>query len=71
MGTTQQQSVYLLGRSDHETARLQRQAQLYGPLTRRLLVRLGSDQVWRSIPSVGDLHLRCADNAVATATVAA
>jgi len=32
---------YLLGRSDHETARLRRQAQLYGPLTRRLLIDAG------------------------------
>ena len=41
MNTTQQESVYLMGRSDHETARLQRQAQLYGPLTRRLFVEAG------------------------------
>ena len=32
---------YPLGRSDHETARLRRQAQLYGPLTRRLLIEAG------------------------------
>jgi ubiquinone/menaquinone biosynthesis C-methylase UbiE len=41
MVTTQQDPLYLMGRSDHETARLQRQAQLYGPLTRRLLIEAG------------------------------
>jgi ubiquinone/menaquinone biosynthesis C-methylase UbiE len=30
-----------MGRSEHETTRLQRQAQLYGPLTRRLFVEAG------------------------------
>jgi len=41
MVTTQQDPLYLMGRSDHETARLQRQAQLYGPLTRRLFTEAG------------------------------
>jgi ubiquinone/menaquinone biosynthesis C-methylase UbiE len=41
MVTTQQDPRYLMGRSDHETARLQRQAQLYGPLTRRLFIEAG------------------------------
>lgn len=41
MVTTQQDPLYLMGRSDHETARLQRQAQLYGPLTRRLFIEAG------------------------------
>jgi len=37
----QRDPQYFLGRSDHETVRLQRQAQLYGPLTRRLLIEAG------------------------------
>ena len=41
MVTTQQDPLYLMGRSDHETARLQRQEQLYGPLTRRLFNEAG------------------------------
>jgi hypothetical protein len=41
MVATQEDPVYVMGRSDHETARLQRQAQLYGPLTRRLFIEAG------------------------------
>ena len=41
MATTRDETPYVLGRSEHETARLQRQAQLYGPLTRRLFVEAG------------------------------
>src|SRR5438105_11913962 len=41
MVTTQEDRMYVMGRSDHETARLQRQAQLYGPLTRRLFIEAG------------------------------
>jgi ubiquinone/menaquinone biosynthesis C-methylase UbiE len=38
---TQHDPPYLVGRSDHETMRLLRQAQVYGPLTRRLLTEAG------------------------------
>src|SRR5215204_5640520 len=64
MDTPQQQSVYLLGRSDHETARLQRQAQLYGPLTRRLLVEAGIGSGMRVLDvgsGAGDVALLVAE----------
>ena len=64
MGTTQQQSVYLLGRSDHETARLQRQAQLYGPLTRRLFIEAGIGSGMRVLDvgsGAGDVALLVAE----------
>jgi SAM-dependent methyltransferase len=62
--TTQQEPVYVLGRSDRETQRLQRQAQLYNPLTRRLLIAAGVGQGMRVLDigsGAGDVALLLAD----------
>jgi ubiquinone/menaquinone biosynthesis C-methylase UbiE len=41
MSSLQNDPVYLMGRTEHETARLQRQSHLYDPLTRRLCIEAG------------------------------
>src|SRR5262249_10346650 len=64
MVTTQHESVYLMGRSDHETARLQRQAQLYGPLTRRVFIEAGVGSGMRVLDvgsGAGDVALLVAE----------
>jgi len=64
MITTQQDPAYLLGRSDQETARLQRQAQLYGPLTRRLFIQAGVGSGMRVLDvgsGAGDVALLVAE----------
>jgi SAM-dependent methyltransferase len=64
MATTNHEPVYLLGRSEHETARLQRQAQLYGPLTRRLFVEAGVGSGMRVLDvgsGAGDVALLLAE----------
>jgi precorrin-6B methylase 2 len=64
MSATQTDPIYVLGRSEVETARLQRQAQLYGPLTRRLLVAAGVGQGMRVLDvgtGAGDVALLVAD----------
>ncbi len=64
MVTRQDDPVYLLGRSAHETARLQRQAQLYGPLTRRLLIEAGVGSGMRVLDvrsGAGDVALLLAE----------
>ena len=64
MVTTQQDPLYLMGRSDHETARLQRQAQLYAPLTRRLFSEAGVGAGMRVLDvgtGAGDVALLAAE----------
>jgi hypothetical protein len=51
MVPTRQDPPYLMGRSDHETTRLRRQAQLYGPLSRRLFVEAGVGSGMRVLAS--------------------
>jgi ubiquinone/menaquinone biosynthesis C-methylase UbiE len=61
---TQHDPVYVMGRSDHETARLQRQAQLYGPLTRRLFIEAGVSSGMRVLDvgsGAGDVALLLAE----------
>ena len=55
---------YVMGRTDHETRRLQRQGQLYGPLTRRLLEAAGVGAGMRVLDvgsGAGDVALLLAD----------
>jgi ubiquinone/menaquinone biosynthesis C-methylase UbiE len=64
MTVTHRDPVYVLGRSDEETQRLQRQAQLYNPLTRRLLVAAGVGQGMRVLDvgsGAGDVALLAAE----------
>jgi SAM-dependent methyltransferase len=64
MATTRDDLPYVLGRSEHETARLQRQAQLYGPLTRRLFVEAGLGSGMRVLDlgsGAGDVAMLVAD----------
>ena len=61
---TRQDPDYVMGRSEHETRRLQRQAQLYSPLTRRLLVDAGIGQGMRVLDvgsGAGDVALLIAE----------
>jgi tRNA A58 N-methylase Trm61 len=55
---------YVMGRTEHETQRLRRQGQLYGPLTRRLLVAAGVGLGMRILDvgsGAGDVALLLAD----------
>jgi 2-polyprenyl-3-methyl-5-hydroxy-6-metoxy-1,4-benzoquinol methylase len=55
---------YPLGRTDHETERLIRQAQVYGPITRRLFVTAGIGPGMRVLDlgcGAGDVSLLAAD----------
>jgi ubiquinone/menaquinone biosynthesis C-methylase UbiE len=55
---------YVMGRSDHETRRLTHQAQLYGPITRRLLLDAGIGPGMRVLDvgsGAGDVALLLAD----------
>ena len=64
MVTSQDDPTYLVGRSEEETQRLQRQAQLYGPLTRRLCVDAGVGQGMRVLDvgsGAGDVALLAAE----------
>ena len=64
MVATQKDQMYVMGRSDHETARLQRQAQLYGPLTRRLFIEAGVGSGMRVLDvgsGAGDVALLVAE----------
>ncbi len=64
MDSPQDDPAYVVGRSDAETQRLQRQAQLYGPLTRRLLVDAGVGQGMRVLDvgsGAGDVALLVAE----------
>ena len=64
MSTPQHDPTYVVGRSDAETQRLQRQGQLYGPLTRRLLVDAGVGQGMRVLDvgsGAGDVALLVAE----------
>ena len=64
MAAMQAEPTYVLGRSDHETARLQRQAQLYGPLTRRVFVEAGVGSGMRVLDvgsGAGDVALLLAE----------
>src|SRR4030095_8815475 len=64
MVTTQPDPLYLMGRSDQETARLHRQAQLYGPLTRRLFIEAGIGSGMRVLDvgsGAGDVALLLAE----------
>ena len=59
-----QDPEYLMGRSEAERGRLQRQAQLYGPLTRQLFVDAGIGQGMRVLDvgsGVGDVALLVAE----------
>ncbi len=64
MGTPRDDPAYLMGRTDAETQRLLRQAQLYGPTTRRLLVDAGVGQGMRVLDvgsGAGDVALLVAE----------
>ena len=64
MGTPRDDPTYVVGRSDAETRRLVRQAQLYAPLTRRLLVDAGVGQGMRVLDvgsGAGDVALLAAE----------
>ena len=64
MGTPREDPAYLMGRTDAETQRLLRQAQLYGPITRRLLVDAGVGQGMRVLDvgsGAGDVALLVAE----------
>jgi len=64
MDTPQDDPTYLVGRSEEETQRLLRQGQLYGPLTRRLLVDAGVGQGMRVLDvgsGAGDVALLAAE----------
>jgi ubiquinone/menaquinone biosynthesis C-methylase UbiE len=64
MVTTEHDPLYVVGRSDHETARLQRQAQLYGPLTRRVFIEAGVSSGMRVLDvgsGAGDVALLVAE----------
>jgi ubiquinone/menaquinone biosynthesis C-methylase UbiE len=61
---TQHDPMYVVGRSEHETARLLRQAQLYGPLTRRLFIEAGVSSGMRVLDvgsGAGDVALLLAE----------
>ena len=64
MVTSQYDPVYVMGHSDTETARLQRQAQLYGPATRRLFIEAGIGSGMRVLDvgsGAGDVALLVAE----------
>ena len=72
MVATQHDPMYILGHSDHESARLQRQAQLYGPLTRRLFIEAGVGPGMRVLDvgsGAGDVALLVAELAGPTGEV--
>ena len=64
MVTGQHDPVYVRGHSDTETARLQRQAQLYAPATRRLFIEAGIGSGMRVLDvgsGAGDVALLVAE----------
>src|SRR5919199_409878 len=63
---------YIVGRTEHETQRLHRQGQLYGPLTRRLFMVAGIGPGMRVLDvgsGAGDVSLLLADLVGAAGTV--
>lgn len=63
---------YIVGRTEHETQRLHRQGQLYGPLTRRLFMEAGIGPGMRVLDvgsGAGDVALLLADLVGPTGTV--